>query len=351
MKGSKRISVLPRDERRATRRALELLRISKAGFVWSVTAGSLTLVCSVGLAALSAWLIARASQMPLIPTLTLAATGVRAFGASKPVLRYFRQIAAHRVALYGMSNLRSAVYRILADSPIDAVTSIRRGDLLARTGRDVSAVGDLVVRALDPMAVAAVTSLFSVALVAFFSPACALALALCLLCTGIASPYCAMRGARIAELSQIEDRAELAAVSLTMLDSASELRVSGRLSELEAAAARAEERIFANRDAAARPTALATAIDSLAMGAAVVSAIVIGAGQLAAGQLAAVELAIVVLTPLAAFEATMPLAGAGIQLVRSAGASKRIVDLLDSAQPHGASAGPREADEAGAVDE
>ena len=51
-------------------------------------------MCSVGLAAISAWLIARASQMPPVLDLAVAATSVRALGVGKAVFRYLNQIAA-----------------------------------------------------------------------------------------------------------------------------------------------------------------------------------------------------------------------------------------------------------------
>lgn len=326
------MKALPKSERIALRRVFALLGVAKAPLAWAVVTGVATLVCAVGLAAVSAWLIARASQTPLVASLALAATIVRAFGASRPVFRYLRQLTSHSVALRGMSNLRSAVYSRLADSRIDRVTRIRRGDLLARTGRDVDAVGDLVVRALLPIAVAVLASAASVAVVAFFSPAVALALACCLAAAGLVGPYASMRGARLAEIRQVEDRAELAALSLTMLESSDELRVSGRMGALASALDDAERRVFANRDAAARPGALFSAIETLATGCAVLAALVIGGGEAASGALTSVELAIVALVPLAAFEAVDPLGEAAVQLVRSAAASKRILDLLDGAQ-------------------
>ena len=326
------MKALPKSERIALRRVFALLGVAKAPLAWSVATGVATLVCAVGLAAVSAWLIARASQTPLVASLALAATIVRAFGASRPVFRYLRQLTSHSVALRGMSNLRSAVYSRLADSRIDRVTRIRRGDLLARTGRDVEVVGDLVVRALLPIAVAVFASAASVAVVAFFSPAVALTLACCLAAAGLVGPYASMRGARLAEIQQIEDRAELAALSLTMLESSDELRVSGRMDALASALDDAERRIFANRDAAARPGALFSAIETLATGCAVLAALVVGGGEVAGGALTPVELAIVALVPLAAFEAVDPLGEAAVQLVRSAAASKRILDLLDGAQ-------------------
>ena len=325
------MKALPKSERIALRRVFALLGVAKAPLAWAVVTGVATLVCAVGLAAVSAWLIARASQTPLVASLALAATIVRAFGASRPVFRYLRQLTSHSVALRGMSNLRSAVYSRLADSRIDRVTRIRRGDLLARTGRDVDAVGDLVVRALLPIAVAVFASAASVAVVAFFSPAVALTLACCLAAAGLVGPYASMRGARLAEIQQVEDRAELVALSLTMLESSDELRVSGRMGAFASALDDAERRIFANRDAA-RPGALFSAIESLATGCAVLAALVVGGGEVAGGALAPVELAIVALVPLAAFEAVDPLGEAAVQLVRSAAASKRILDLLDGAQ-------------------
>ena len=325
------MKVLPPPERKAIRRVFALLDVAKGPLTWSIATGVATIVCAVGLTAVSAWLIARASQMPLVASLALGATIVRAFGASRPVFRYLRQLTSHSVALYGMSHLRSAVYSKLADSRIDRVTQIRRGDLLARTGRDVDAVGDLVVRALLPLAVAVVASGASVALVAYFSPAVALSLACSLAAAGVLGSYAAMRGARRAELQQVSDRAELAALSLTMLESSDELLVSGRMGSLKSAIADIEQRIFANRDSAARPGALFTVIETLAMGCSVLAALVIGSGEVARAALTPVELAIVVLVPLAAFEAIDPLGEAGVHLVRSAAASRRILELLDGA--------------------
>lgn len=323
---------MTRSEWRAVRRAIRLLKLDRRNFMWAVLAGSAALGSSVGLAAVSAWLIARASQMPPVLDLAVATTSVRALGIGKAVFRYFNRIASHHVALYGMSTLRTSVYDALADSPTDVVTSIRRGDLLARTGQDIDSVGDLVVRSLQPAAVAVVVSMLSVGIVGALSPRIGIVLLVCLLISGVVGPWISMRAARAAEQAQIRDRADLSANALALLESADELRVSGRLSHMEAVLAANERRIFRNRDAAARPSGLAAAIDLFAMAASVVLAIVIGSHEVAAGTLNGVELAVVVLTPLAAFEATQVLAMAAVQLVRSAGAAQRILALIDKAQ-------------------
>ncbi len=323
--------VFPKDERQALRRAIRLLDYDKARFAWSVAAGSGAIGSGVGLGATSAWLIARAAQLPSVLDLSVAATGVRAFGVGKAVFRYLERIASHWVALYGMSSLRTTVYDKLANSTTDVVTSVKRGDLLARTGSDVDEIGDVVVKSMLPAAVAAVVSLIAIAIVAFLSPQIGIVLAISLLIAGLVGPYLAMRGARISEIAQVENRAQLNHESLTMLESAAELRVTGRLADMEASRIETEQRIQQNRDDAAKPTALAAAIDTLALGIAVVGALFIGTRQMAAGDLNGVELVVCALTPLSAFEATQRLGGAGIQLVRSGGAAKRIMELLDTA--------------------
>ncbi|VEI14041.1 Probable ABC transporter ATP-binding protein HI_0664 [Trueperella bialowiezensis] len=309
-----------------------MLDYDKAKFGWSVAAGSGAIGSGVALGATSAWLIARAAQLPPVLDLSVASTGVRAFGVGKAVFRYLERIASHWVALYGMANLRSRVYSALADSTTDVVTSIRRGDLLARTGSDVDDIGDVVVKSMLPAAVAAVVSLFSIGIVAFLSPQIALVVAACLVLSGIVAPYIAMRGARMDQQAEVRNRADLNAHALTMLESASELRVSGRMASIDEQRLATEKRIHKNRDRSARPTALASALDTLAMGIAVVGAIIIGTRQLAAGDIAAIDLVVATLTPLSAFEATQRMGGAGVQLVRSASAAKRIVDLLDVAE-------------------
>ncbi len=93
--------------------------------------------------------------------------------------------------------------------------ALRRGDLLARVGADVDAVGDVVVRGLLPMAVAAVVGLGSAVAMAVFLPAAGLALLACLLLAGVVAPWSPGAAARSVERDAAAGRADLAAVSQT----------------------------------------------------------------------------------------------------------------------------------------
>ena len=131
-----------------------------------------------------------------------------------------------------MTTLRTRVYARLAEADPATVLRLRRGDLLARVGADVDSVGDVVVRGLLPMAVAAVVSTGSVVLVGVFLPWAGVALAGCLLLAGVAGPWWALRAARTAEARSADARSQLSATVLTLLDDAAELRVSGRLDQV-----------------------------------------------------------------------------------------------------------------------
>ena len=324
--------VLSPRERRALRRAVGLLDLDSSRFVLAVLAGTTGMASAVALSGVAAWLIARASQMPDVVALGVAPVAVRLFGVSRSVLRYCERLVSHDTALRGMGALRTRLYEALAAARTDTVAGLRRGDVLARVGSDIDAVGDLVVRAYLPATVAAVLgAATSVGVGLVYWPA-GLILATCLLLSGLGAPLATIRSARMVEQARQRQATELSAEVLAVLEGAPELMVCGRLADSMHQVASREENLVRLRDRAAVPAAIAAALDVAAMGMAVVGNLVIGVGAVAAGQLASVWLAVIVLVPLAAFEAISALGPASVQLVRSAGAACRIVELIEAAE-------------------
>ena len=318
-------------ERRALKRAVGLLDLNWTRFAASVAIGSLGLGSALGLSTVAAWMIARASQVPDVVALGVAPVAVRLFGISRSVLRYCERLLSHDTALRGMSALRAHLYERLATSRADTVVGLRRGDVLARVGADVDAVGDLVVRSYLPMAVAACVGSATSIGMALIHPASGLILAACLLLAGAVGPLVTARAARTSELARQEHATDLSAIVLTALEGGDELSVSGRLPRLMDELSGLEARLSSARDRGARPAAMAAAVDTAAMGLAVVGALLIGGQAVITGDLAPVWLAVIVLVPLAAFEVTSALGPATVQLVTSAGAAARIVELIDKA--------------------
>lgn len=312
-------------------RATALLGVSWRRALGAVVLGVLALGSAVALAAVSAWLIARASQMPPVLTLSVATVAVRFFGISRGVLRYLERLASHTVALQGMATLRTRTYESLAAGRLESVASLRRGDLLARVGADVDAIGDVVVRGILPAAVAATLSVVSTVLVATFHPGAALVLAACFVLAGVVAPWLTSVGARATEQDGSTARADMASLAQEIVDDAAVLTVAGRLDDRLVALRAADERLAASTDRGARTSGTASALRTLAVGAAVLGALVLAVPAVVAGTLAPVELAVVVLTPLAAFEALQALPAAATQVARSRQAAIRVMALLDGA--------------------
>ena len=321
-------------------RAIALLDIDLRRAAGAVALGALALGSAIALAAVSAWLIARASQMPPVLTLSVATVAVRAFGISRGVFRYLERLASHAVALRGMATLRTRMYAELAAGRIESVAALRRGDLLARVGADVDTVGDVVVRGILPGAVALVLGIGSVALVGAMHVGAAAALAACLVLSGIVGPWLAARGAATSERRSAEARADMAAISLDIVDNAAALTVSGALDSRRRALRDADARLAAATDSGARTSGLAAAVSSLAVGLAVLAALILAIPSVTDGSLDEVTLAVVVLTPLAVFEITQVLPAAAIQVRRSREAATRIMALLDAAAAPSTAAEP-----------
>lgn len=334
---------LNRSESVALRRCLSMLQVSRSGFALSLLLGVTALGAAIALGGTAAWLIARASQQPPVLYLTVAATSVRLFGVSRALARYLSRLASHKVALTGMDNLRNNLYDELAAAPGTKLSTLRRGDLMTRAGADVDEVGNVVVKTLLPVLVAAIVGVGTVGVITIISPAAGIILALSLVVSGIIAPALIARSVRLAESQGADARTDIAATSLAILEGATELSMAGTLERARHSLDRAEGELSAALARSSRLSAFARGLDVCAMGVAVIGTLLIGIPQTTSGALAQVLLAVIVLVPLSSFEGVAELTPAAAQLVRSAQAATRICSLLDEeapTQPHDVPEGP-----------
>ncbi|GAB2654275.1 ATP-binding cassette domain-containing protein [Nocardia goodfellowii] len=345
------------------RRIRELLELSRWRMVVSIGWGVLALGSGLGLAALAAWLIARAWEMPPVLDLTIAVVTVRALGISRGLCRYLERLATHDVALRAMSTARTTTYRVLAAADIwrprrtagaemvsaDAEgtvrqgdpTQLRRGELLGRVMGDIDDLGAVVVRAFVPIAVAVILALFAIGLLLPISVPAALILAAALMLAGVVAPWLSARAARAAEVAVRTDRTEFTAAALTVLDHAPELRVAGRLETAVATTADAGRRAVAAEDRAASRSAWAAAATPLSIGVSVLASLLIGIMLYGSGTgvrtlgfqtvepggISPMALTVLVLLPLSAFEAVAVLPAAAQALTNGRAALRRITRL------------------------
>lgn len=313
------------------RAALPLLRPRLPRLLLAVTLGALSLGSALALAAVSAWLITRAWQMPPVLDLSVAVVAVRTFGISRGVLGYCERLASHDTALRAAGTARTEIYRRLAYGPPEATARLHGGDLLTRVGADVDTLADVLVRAFVPIGVAVMLGLAATTILALITPAAAVVLAVCLLIAGLLAPWLAGRAVRSQEDLARRHHAGRDIAAITALDHAAELRVAGRLPDL-IADAEARQRDWGSAiDRAAAPAALAAAVPTAAMGVSVIGAIVIGISL--AATTAPTTLAVLMLLPLSAFEATGALPGAAVALARARIAASHLLDLVPATSP------------------
>ncbi|WP_343287286.1 thiol reductant ABC exporter subunit CydC [Gordonia sp. SID5947] len=324
------------------RRAFAFLGLRGRPLVRSVLLGVGGSLSALGLAALSAWLITRAWQMPPVLYLSVAITAVRALGISRGVFRYLERLATHDLALGAMATARERVYRRLATGAPAYSVTLRRGDLLARTGDDIDEIGNALIRGVIPIVVGAITGVAAVVIMAFVSWWAALILAVALVVSGVVAPWLAARGSArsIGDSSDAATRASEAA--LAALWHAPELTVARRREHVLAGARAADTEALAAADRGLRHEAAAAAATPLAMGASLLAACLIGIGFASSvpGSLASVAsgegltpmiLGVLILLPLSAFESTGPLTEAGVQIERSRQSAARVMALVDGA--------------------
>ncbi|GAA1481253.1 thiol reductant ABC exporter subunit CydC [Gordonia sinesedis] len=324
-------------------RALGFLGLGWRPVLRSLLLGVGGALSALGLAALSAWLITRAWQMPPVLYLSVAITAVRALGISRGVLRYLERLATHDLALGAMATARERVYLALATgSPAYSVT-VPRGALLARTGDDIDEIGDVLIRGIIPVGVGFVTSVAAVVIMALVSPWAAVVLAVALIVSGVVAPWLAARGSAAAIADSTAATARSVDAATTALWHAPELVVARRREAVLDSARTADREALRAADRGIRIQAAAAAATPLAMAVSLLAACLIGI-HLAAGTpgsiadvasgegLTPMILGVLILLPLSAFESTGPLTEAGIVIERGRQAAARLMGLVDGAR-------------------
>lgn len=295
--------------------------------------GALAVGCSVGLMAVSGWLISRASEQPPVLYLMVAVTATRAFGMGRAVFRYAERLVSHDAVLRMLADLRVSVFQRLERIAPAGLRAHRRGDLLTRLVADADALQDYWLRWLLPVGTAVLVGTGSVAFTAWLLPAAGAVLAVGLLAAGVGVPLVSAVCARRTERRLAPARGELATRVADLLTGTAELTVAGALGARKAAAKDSDRTLTGIAARAAAVTGLGSGLSALVTGVTVVCAAAVGANAVAGGRLSGVAMAVVVLTPLAAFEAVSGLPQAVQYRQRVRRSAERVYEVIDTPAP------------------
>ena len=141
---------------------LSVLSPAKWSLILALLFTFLTVFMNVGLLTVSSWLLASAALQPGLTYLSLAIVGVRFFGVSRAVCRYFERYTSHRMAFQGLYGLRLWFYAHLEPLAPGILKRFGAGDMLGRIMGDIEVLQFFYLRTLiPPVAAIALTVLIA----------------------------------------------------------------------------------------------------------------------------------------------------------------------------------------------
>ncbi|MEI6363013.1 MAG: thiol reductant ABC exporter subunit CydC [Actinomycetes bacterium] len=289
--------------------------------------GAIASLSAVGLLGTSAWLISRASEMPPVLDLSIAALLVRVLAISRALFRYGERLVGHDAAFRGLTQLRVVVYTNLERLAPTGLAAFGRGDLLTRLVGDVDAALDLPLRVMLPWMQAILTALVTVAFVTWLLPPAGIVVGLLAVVSLTFTPWIAARTARVAEERVAPAKARMSAAVVQQLDATADITVYGAGRSANKEVRRLDDDLTRLNEQEAYSLGMGTGFGVLVQGLAVTIALAVGIGAVWSGRIEPVWLAVVALLPLALFDVLSTLPGAALAYQRLRGSAERIVEV------------------------
>ena len=215
-------------------------------FLVASLAGAASLAAGIALAALSGWLIVRASEQPPILYLLGVIVGVRFFGIGRAVLRYGERLLSHDAILRAMTDLRLRIWQALARQG-PAVGRRLRGDrAVDLLIREVDVARDLTLQVVIPVAAGWVVAALSILTTAVILPTAGWVLAAGLGMALVVGSAIAMLGGEAASVAEVNAGSKVTRLVGAIVAAAPDLRgnrvghrLLARLEEAERASSQA----------------------------------------------------------------------------------------------------------------
>ena len=311
-------------------RLVQLLSPYRGWIALAILLGVATIGSSVGLMAVSAYLISKAALSPQMSDLSLAITGVRFFAIARAGLRYAERYVSHATTFRILTQLRVWFYSALEPLAPARLETLRDGDLLTRISSDIETLESFFLRVVVPPLSAALVTLFASLLLGAFDPWLGFALLFFLLLTGVALPWLTRRLGRQPAGDLVALRAELTADMVDQIHGMADLLIYDEGMRMEKKLAALEAVTTRQRQTLAHIRGLGNGLAALFTGLAAVTVLIIAIPLVTGGTIEGVYLALLPLTAIASFEAVQPLALALQMLDANRAAADRLFQLIDA---------------------
>lgn len=305
-----------------------------APFRWWIIAGVLlsfaTTGASVGLMAVSAYLISKAALVTEPAQLSVIITGVRFFAVSRAALRYAERYITHLATFRILTRLRVWFYRALEPLAPARLQQVHSGDLLARIVADIETLENFYLRVVIPPLSAALVTILACWILSVFNAWLAVALLVFILLTGVVLPLASRWLSRQPAGALVTTRAELNARLVDEIQGMADLVAFGQEEAHQAEALSLSSQLHHVQERLALIRGMGNGLAALFTSLAGLTVLFLAIPLVTSGQIEGVYLALLPLTAIASFEAVQPLAHAMQLLESSQAAAKRIFELIDA---------------------
>lgn len=316
-----------RSARSSMKFLLRLLAPHWRAGVAAILLGFLTIASSVGLMATSAYIISAAALQPSIAVIQIPIVGVRFFGLSRGVFRYFERLAAHHTTFKILSDLRVWAYTRLEPLAPARLMYTRSGDLLSRLISDIGKLENLYLRGVFPSLTAILTGAATGLLMLAFDFRLTLVVWGFMLLAGLGVPFLIRVQARGLGAAANTQQVNLNAALVDSLQGLADLMANNAELRQREKIRSIGQKMAAAQNQLARLDGLQAALHLVAANLAMWSVTLLAIPLVGAGKLEGVFLATAALATLSAFEAIQPLGQAFVHMESSLHAAHRLVEI------------------------
>ncbi len=305
-----------------------------APFRWWIIAGVLlsfaTTGASVGLMAVSAYLISKAALVTDTADLNVIITGVRFFAISRAALRYAERYVTHLATFRILTRLRVWFYRAVEPLAPARLMQYRSGDLLTRIVADIETLENFYLRVVIPPLAAVLVTVLACLILGSFDVWLAVALLVFIVLTGVVLPLVTRWLSRQPASEMIATRAEMNASLVDEVQGIADLLAYGQEDAYQARALSLSRQLNRVQERLAVIRGMGNGLAALFTSLAALTVLLLAIPLVTGGQIEGVYLALLPLTAIASFEAVQPLAQAMQMLESSKAAARRIFELIDA---------------------
>ncbi len=304
---------------------------------WAVIAGTVTLLASIGLLAVSGWFLSAAALFGLGLATSLffdiftPSAAIRGFALFRTLGRYGERVVAHEATLRLLSSLRVWLYRQVEPQAPAGLLRQRSGDLLSRIVADIDSLDTLFIKIVSPTLIALLVTGVVAGALCWLAPPLAGVFVLFALTAGLLLPLVTARLGRQVGGQIQQKTAQLRVQLLEDLQGAADLAIAGAAERHRQCRLAENERLLGLQEKMARIGGLSTALATLMSGLAATTALFLAIPLAQEGRFAPPILALVTFAVLAAFEAVLPLPAAYQMLGKIRAAARSLLAVSEAA--------------------